>query len=58
MGEDVGAHRGCYAVSMEPLGEFGKERVRDTPLSATGLTGFVIGAAAAITSKMIRNRIP
>jgi pyruvate/2-oxoglutarate/acetoin dehydrogenase E1 component len=32
MGEDVGKYGGCFAVSKGLLGEFGEERIRDTPL--------------------------
>ena len=47
MGEDIGAYGGCYAVSMGLLGEFGPERIRDTPLAEGGFTGAGIGAALA-----------
>ncbi|MDD9731272.1 pyruvate dehydrogenase (acetyl-transferring) E1 component subunit alpha [Mameliella sp. AT18] len=47
MGEDVGAYGGCYAVSKGLMEEFGEDRIRDTPLSESGFTGFGIGAAAA-----------
>ncbi|MGG7643490.1 pyruvate dehydrogenase (acetyl-transferring) E1 component subunit alpha [Rhodovulum sp. YNF3179] len=47
MGEDVGAYGGCYAVTKGLLEEFGPDRIRDTPLSESGFTGFGIGAAAA-----------
>ncbi|MHA6262341.1 pyruvate dehydrogenase (acetyl-transferring) E1 component subunit alpha [Arenibacterium sp. CAU 1754] len=46
-GEDVGAYGGCYAVSKGLLDEFGPDRIRDTPLSESGFTGFGIGAAMA-----------
>jgi pyruvate dehydrogenase E1 component beta subunit len=45
MGEDVGCYGGTYAVSKGLLGEFGSERVRDTPLSELGFVGAGIGAA-------------
>ncbi|MDO8301410.1 MAG: alpha-ketoacid dehydrogenase subunit beta, partial [Lacisediminimonas sp.] len=45
MGEDVGSYGGSYAVSKDFLGEFGAERVRDTPLSELGFVGAGIGAA-------------
>ena len=45
MGEDVGRYGGCYAVSKGLLGEFGEERVRDTPLSESAFVGAGIGAA-------------
>ncbi|KJS09922.1 MAG: hypothetical protein VR78_15205 [Hoeflea sp. BRH_c9] len=47
MGEDVGAYGGCYAVTKGLMAEFGEARIRDTPLSESGFTGFGIGAAAA-----------
>jgi pyruvate dehydrogenase E1 component beta subunit len=37
MGEDVGKYGGCFAVSKGLLDEFGEERIRDTPLSASAL---------------------
>jgi 2-oxoisovalerate dehydrogenase E1 component len=46
MGEDVGAYGGCYAVTKGLMTEFGEARIRDTPLSESGFTGFGIGAAA------------
>jgi pyruvate dehydrogenase E1 component beta subunit len=45
MGEDVGQYGGCYAVSKSLLGEFGEERIRDTPLSESAFVGAGIGAA-------------
>jgi pyruvate/2-oxoglutarate/acetoin dehydrogenase E1 component len=45
MGEDVGAYGGAYAVSKGLLGEFGPERIRDTPLSESVFVGAGIGAA-------------
>lgn len=45
MGEDVGRYGGCYAVTQGLLGEFGSERIRDTPLSESAFTGAGIGAA-------------
>lgn len=45
MGEDVGRYGGTYAVSKGLIGEFGPERVRDTPLSELGFTAAGIGAA-------------
>ena len=47
MGEDVGRYGGCYAVSKGLLDQFGPDRIRDTPLSASGFTGAGIGAAIA-----------
>ena len=45
MGEDVGRYGGCYGVTTGLLGEFGPDRIRDTPLSESGFTGMGIGAA-------------
>jgi len=47
MGEDVGRYGGTYAVSKDLLGEFGEERIRDTPLSESAFVGAGIGAALA-----------
>jgi pyruvate/2-oxoglutarate/acetoin dehydrogenase E1 component len=41
----VGRYGGCYAVTQGLLGEFGPERIRDTPLSESAFTGAGIGAA-------------
>jgi pyruvate/2-oxoglutarate/acetoin dehydrogenase E1 component len=45
MGEDVGRYGGTYAVSKGLLGEFGPDRIRDTPLSESTFVGAGIGAA-------------
>ena len=45
MGEDVGRYGGSFAVSHGLLGEFGPERIRDTPLSESAFVGAGIGAA-------------
>ncbi len=45
MGEDVGRYGGAFAVSLGLLGEFGPERIRDTPLSESTFVGAGIGAA-------------
>ena len=45
MGEDVGRYGGSYAVSKGLLGEFGPDRIRDTPLSESTFVGAGIGAA-------------
>jgi pyruvate dehydrogenase E1 component beta subunit len=45
MGEDVGRYGGAFAVSHGLLGEFGSERIRDTPLSESTFVGAGIGAA-------------
>jgi pyruvate dehydrogenase E1 component beta subunit len=45
MGEDVGKYGGSYAVSKGFFGEFGPDRIRDTPLSELGFVGAGIGAA-------------
>jgi acetoin:2,6-dichlorophenolindophenol oxidoreductase subunit beta len=45
MGEDVGVFNGVWGVSAGMLDEFGEERVRDTPISETGIVGAGLGAA-------------
>ena len=45
MGEDIGDYGGCYAVSKGLLAEFGRERIRDTPLAESGFVGAGVGAA-------------
>ncbi|MDH3678962.1 MAG: pyruvate dehydrogenase complex E1 component subunit beta [Acidimicrobiia bacterium] len=45
MGEDVADYGGTYAVTRSLHSEFGRERVRNTPLSESGFVGAGIGAA-------------
>jgi pyruvate dehydrogenase E1 component beta subunit len=45
MGEEVGVFDGAYKVTAGLLGEFGPDRVRDTPISEEGFVGAGIGAA-------------
>jgi pyruvate/2-oxoglutarate/acetoin dehydrogenase E1 component len=45
MGEDVGTFGGAWGVSAGMLAEFGKERVRDTPISEIAIIGAGLGAA-------------
>ncbi len=46
LGEDVGQFGGCFGVTAGLSGEFGDERVRDTPISETAIVGSSVGAAA------------
>ena len=45
MGEDVGAYGGIFGSTTDLFGEFGADRVIDTPISETGFIGAGIGAA-------------
>ena len=45
MGEDVGGYGGAFAVSHGLLEQFGRERIRDTPLMESTFLGAGIGAA-------------
>jgi len=45
IGEDVAVHGGTYGLSKGLLGEFGANRVKDTPISEAALVGLGIGAA-------------
>ncbi|GEO87590.1 MULTISPECIES: alpha-ketoacid dehydrogenase subunit beta [Alphaproteobacteria] len=47
MGEDIGTYGGIFGATAGLLDEFGKERVRDTPISETGFIGAGVGAAMA-----------
>lgn len=47
LGEDIGAYGGSYACTRGLLAEFGPERVRDTPISESGIVGMGVGAALA-----------
>jgi pyruvate dehydrogenase E1 component beta subunit len=45
MGEDIGELGGVFGNTRGLLGEFGAERVRDTPISETAFIGAAVGAA-------------
>ncbi len=45
-GEDVGIFGGCFGVTQGLLNKFGAERVRDTPISETAITGLAVGGSA------------
>lgn len=45
LGEDVGVDGGVFRVTDGLIGQFGEERVMDTPLAESGIAGFSIGMA-------------
>ena len=45
VGEDIGPYGGAYAVTKGFTEEFGPERIRDSPLSESAITGAGVGAA-------------
>jgi acetoin:2,6-dichlorophenolindophenol oxidoreductase subunit beta len=45
LGEDIGVYGGAFGVTGDLIHEFGKERVRDTPISEQAIAGMAIGAA-------------
>jgi 2-oxoisovalerate dehydrogenase E1 component beta subunit len=45
MGEDIGPLGGVFRVTEGLIGEFGKNRVLDTPLAEAGIVGTAIGLA-------------
>ena len=45
IGEDVGVYGGDFGTSVGMLDEFGSERVRDTPISESAISGCAVGAA-------------
>jgi pyruvate dehydrogenase E1 component beta subunit len=47
LGEDVGVYGGAFGVSGDLVHRFGKERIRDTPISELGIVGAAVGAALA-----------
>lgn len=47
MGEDIGVYGGAYGATRGLLEKFGKERVRETPISEPAIAGVGIGAAMA-----------
>jgi pyruvate dehydrogenase E1 component beta subunit len=44
-GEDVGAYGGVYGATRGLQKEFGEQRVMDTPISESAITGLALGAA-------------
>lgn len=47
MGEDIGTYGGAYGATRGLLEKFGKERVRETPISEAAIAGVGVGAAMA-----------
>ncbi|ADQ13654.1 alpha-ketoacid dehydrogenase subunit beta [Halanaerobium hydrogeniformans] len=45
MGEDIAEHGGIYGVTAGLLDKYGKERIRNTPISESALIGSALGAA-------------
>ncbi|MCA7120573.1 MAG: alpha-ketoacid dehydrogenase subunit beta [Acidibrevibacterium sp.] len=45
IGEEVGRYGGAYGVTKDLIGEFGEERLIDTPISEPAIVGAAIGAA-------------
>lgn len=45
LGEDIGKHGGAFQVTKGLIDIFGEKRVRNTPISELGFTGFAVGAA-------------
>ncbi len=45
LGEDIGIYGGAFGVTGDLYHRFGKERVRDTPISELGIVGTAVGAA-------------
>lgn len=44
-GEDIAVYGGVYGVTIGLQGEFGPDRVRDTPISEMAIAGMALGAA-------------
>lgn len=45
LGEDIGVFGGAFGVTSGMLDEFGPERVRNTPISESAISGCAVGAA-------------
>ncbi|MGU3432632.1 alpha-ketoacid dehydrogenase subunit beta [Actinomycetes bacterium M1A6_2h] len=45
LGEDIGIYGGAFGVTKGMLAQFGKDRIRDTPISELGIVGAAVGAA-------------
>lgn len=53
IGEDVAQYGGVYKVTEGLLTEFGRERVRDTPISEAAIAGAGVGAALVGTKPIV-----
>ncbi|GAB2546099.1 alpha-ketoacid dehydrogenase subunit beta [Gracilibacillus alcaliphilus] len=45
LGEDIGVYGGAFGVTRGMIEEFGPERIRNTPISESGIAGAAIGSA-------------
>lgn len=45
MGEDIGVYGGAFGVTRGMIEEFGPERIRNTPISESGIAGAAVGSA-------------
>ncbi len=45
LGEDIGVYGGAFGVTKDLVEEFGRDRVRDTPISENAIIGAATGAA-------------
>ena len=45
IGEDVAEYGGAFGVSVGMVEEFGKERIRNTPISEAAIVGVATGSA-------------
>ncbi|WP_270180035.1 alpha-ketoacid dehydrogenase subunit beta [Alkalihalobacillus sp. CinArs1] len=45
LGEDIGVYGGAFGVTRGMIEEFGPERIRNTPISESAITGGAVGAA-------------
>ena len=45
LGEDIGVYGGAFGVTRGMIEEFGPERIRNTPISESAISGAAVGAA-------------
>jgi pyruvate dehydrogenase E1 component beta subunit len=45
LGEDIGVYGGAFGVSRGLIEEFGPQRIRNTPISESGIAGAAVGSA-------------
>ncbi len=45
LGEDIAEYGGAFGVTVGMAGEFGKERIRNTPISEAAIIGVAVGSA-------------
>ena len=53
IGEDIAEYGGAFKITAEMAERFGKERVRNTPISENGFVGVAVAESTAIYSLVV-----